>query len=63
MRTRFTLTAALADTIVRVHQNGMFEINCRDWEKLYQSARVVLAKQKVQDAEDTLTEELEKLDA
>ena len=55
---RFTLTYELADTIVRVHNNGAFQIDCSEWARLYQKARTVVAKQLVEQAKDVLQTEL-----
>ena len=65
---RFLLTSELADTILTIHDNGMFQIKCSEWAKLYKKARVVVAKQRVEDKamafqeaeEELLNEELSK---
>ncbi len=54
---RFTLTYELADTILRVHNNGAFQIDCLEWGGLYQKARIVVAKQRVEQAKDVLQTE------
>ena len=54
---RFTLNPDLADTIIRVHQNGAFQIDCSEWAKLYQQSRIVVAGQRVADAVSDLKHE------
>ena len=54
---RFTLNPSLADTIIRIHNNGIFHVACPEWEKLYKQSRIVVAGQRVADAIDVLREE------
>lgn len=56
----FVLTPNLADTIVRVHNNGAFAIECGEWDDLYNQARVMLAEKRVADARAVLSDERRK---
>lgn len=58
MKPRITITSNLADTIVKIHNNGAFQIDCTEWQNLYQKARVVIAQQRVEDAQNILEGEL-----
>ena len=57
--TLFTLSPDLADTILLVHNNGAFQIDCSEWAKLYKQSRIVVAGQRVADAVDVLKQEEE----
>lgn len=43
---RIKLTPELADTIVKIHHNGAFTIQCDEWYKLYRKAHKINRKQR-----------------